>query len=174
MEKRQMDADDVYQALKRRHQLPEWILIRELRIGTGYSYRRWAGNGKRWRRAKMQQRIDAWALNCYPSEKFVKIAYEIKVSHTDFVREKLDPEKRQPAMEVSDYFYIAAPRGLIAPMELPKDCGLLVVYDSGRSEILHEAPKLPSTRLDWRFVASLARSITNMNKQDLPIDRFDD
>ena len=170
-----MNADDIYEALKRRHQLPEWVLVRELRLGTGYDP---LGDevitGRHWPRNKALQRIDAWALNCYPGENFVKIAYEIKVTHGDFVAEKLDPEKRRAAMEVSDYFYFAAPRGVIAPMELPKDCGLLVVYESGRSEILHKAPKLPSTRLDWRFVASLLRTVTKMEKKDLPNDRFED
>jgi len=168
-----MNADEVYEAIKRRHQLPEWILVRELRIGTGYDYRTRVDRHK-WIRAKALQQIDAYALNCYPSENFRKIAYEIKVSRSDFMAEKMDPDKRIPAMEVSDYFYFAAPRGLIAPMEIPKDCGLLVVYETGQSEILKEAPRLEATRLDWRFVASLVRNVTRMQKKDLPRDVFTD
>jgi hypothetical protein len=165
-----MNADDLYEALKRRHPLPEWILVRELRIGTGYSSGEW--DGRKWKRAKMQQRIDAWALNCYPSKDFIKIAYEIKVSRSDFLNEKNDPEKRKAALEISDLFYFVAPRGLIAPMELPKDCGLLVVYDSGRSEILQEAPKRQAERLDWRLVASVLRNVMKARKEDLARDRF--
>lgn len=167
-----MNANDVYEALKRRHTLPEWVLVRELRIGTGYSYREWCGPDRKWKRAKMQQSVDAWALNCYPSKDFVKIAYEIKVSRSDFIREKLEPEKREPALEISDLFYFAAPRGLIAPMEVPKDCGLLVVYDNGRSEILKEAPRREATRFDWRLVASLVRNVMKARKEDLARDRF--
>jgi len=171
-----MNADDIYQALQRRHQMPEWVLIRELRLGTGFGsidWAKWQASGRKSRgRYSIQQRVDAWALNCYAGNGFRRIAYEIKVSRSDFIKEKRDPEKRQPAMEVSDYFYFAAPRGLIAPMELPQGCGLLVVYDSGRSEILERAPKLNPTRLDWCFVASLVRGITEMSKKDLARDRF--
>jgi hypothetical protein len=175
-----MNADDIYEALKKRHPLPEWVLVRELRLGTGFgriTTDQWEvyekGDKKRWPRYKMQQRIDAWALNCYKSKGFVRIAYEIKVTHSDFVAEKLDPEKRQGAKEVSDHFYFAAPRGVIAPMEVPKDCGLLVVEEDGNTRILKKAPRLESERLDWRFVASLTRNITQARRKDLPRDRYE-
>jgi len=173
-----MNADDIYRALQNRHKLPEWVLIRELRLATGdYRWRQPSLNpprvNRRWRCDAMQ-RIDAFAINCYEGKEFMKIAYEIKISHGDFIREKRDPDKRQGALEVADYFYFAAPRGVIAPMELPKGTGLLVVYDSGRSEILERAPRLPATRLDWAFVASLMRNAMMMRRRDLPEDRFED
>lgn len=171
-----MNANDIYEAIKRRHPLPEWVLIRELRLGTGFRHMRdedYDYSKPHWRRNKALQRIDAWALNCYPGQNYKKIAYEIKVSRSDFFHEKRDPDKKRPAMEVSDYFYFAVPRGLVAPMEVPKACGLLVVYESGRSEILKRAPLLEATRLDWRFVASLGRSIHKMRRTELPTDRFE-
>lgn len=167
-----MNADEVYEAIKRRHPLPEWVLIRELRLGTGFDYGAWDEEAKEYVKAGIDQRIDAWALNCYPGQKFKKIAYEIKVSRGDFFHEKKHPDKKRPAMAVSDYFYFAVPRGLVAPMEVPKACGLLVVYESGRSQILKRAPLLEATRLDWRFVASLGRSIHRMRQANLPRDRY--
>jgi len=175
-----MDADDVYEALKRRHPLPEWVLVRELYLGTGmgrFSYiPEYEETGRGYRglrgRYRMRQRVDAWAFNCYESKGFRRIAYEIKISHSDFIREKLDPEKRRGAKRISDYFYFAAPRGVIAPMEVPDDCGLVVVYESGRTQILKRAPKLNPERLDWQFVASLARNILQARKRDLAKDRF--
>ena len=170
-----MNADDIYAALQRRHQMPEWVLIRELRLGTGlggYRDPTYDKARKRWHFHTVAQRIDAWALNCYAGNGFKKIAYEIKVTHADFIREKLNPDKRKGAMEVSDYFYFAAPRGVIAPMELPKDTGLLVVYESGRTQILERAPRLPASRLDWLFIASLMRNTMQMRRKDLTKDRF--
>lgn len=171
-----MNADDIYAALQRRHQMPEWVLVRELRLGTGFGgidWVKWEASGRKSRpKHILQQRIDAWAINCYSSNGFRRVAYEIKVNRGDFIKEKRDPEKRQPAMEVSDYFYFAAPRGLIAPMELPQGCGLLVVYESGRSEILERAPKLNPTRLDWCFVASVLRSVMTARREELTRDRF--
>lgn len=167
-----MNADDIYEALKRRHQLPEWVLVRELRLGTGWDYGIW-DEGRYVGKAGMSHRIDAFALNCWSSTNFRRISYEIKVTRSDFVAEKRDPDKRAPACRVSDYFYFAAPRGLIAPMELPEGTGLVVVYESGRSQILERAPKLEPTRLDWRFVASLARTLMKMQKNDFARDRFE-
>jgi len=174
-----MDADDVYEALKRRHQLPEWVLVRELRLGTAFEmdkeeWDKWlATDHKSWPRYHMLQRIDAWALNCYKSKQFRRIAYEIKVTHSDFVQEIRDPTKRRPAQKVSDYFYFAAPRGVIAPVEVPEDCGLVVVYESGHSRILKRAPRLEPERLDWQFVASLVRNISQARRKDLPRDRYE-
>lgn len=168
-----MNADDIYEALKRRHILPEWVLVRELRLGTGWDFGIWDDDGNYVRKAGIDHRIDAFALNCWASKKFMRIAYEIKVSRSDFMAEKRDPDKRAPACAISDYFYFAAPRGLIAPMELPKGTGLVAVYENGRSQILERAPKLEPTRLDWRFVASFARTLMKMQKNDFARDRFE-
>jgi hypothetical protein len=174
-----MNADDVYEALKGRHPLPEWVLVRELQLGTAFEmdeveWEKWLA-GDCWERRPryhMLQRIDAYALNCHKSKQFRRIAYEIKVNHADFIREKIDPDKRRPAQKVSDYFYFAAPRGIIAPEEVPDDCGLVVVYENGRSRILKRAPRLEPERLDWQFVASLVRNITQARMRDLPKDRY--
>ncbi len=57
--------------------------------------------------------MDAWAMNCWESTGFRKIAFEVKVSRSDFLRELKDPRKREPAMKVSHQFYFVAPAGMI-------------------------------------------------------------
>lgn len=151
-----MNADQIYLAIRQRHKLPQWVLVRELRLNCG-----WA-----------PQRIDAWAMNCHPSKGCWRIAYEIKLSRSDFRAEKKDPEKRKTAMAVADFFYFAAPRGLIAPMDVPDDCGLLAVYESGRSMILKRAPRTNAKGPDWWFVAAVLRNLTDARLKDLPDTRW--
>ena len=151
-----MNADDVYAAIRQRHKLPQWVLLRELRLNCGFA----------------PQRIDAWAMNCHPSKGLCRIAYEIKVSRSDFRIEKLDPQKRKAAMQVADFFYFAAPRGLIAPMDVPEDCGLLAVYETGRSQILKRAPRIDAKGPHWWFVAAALRNLTDARLKDLPDTRW--
>jgi hypothetical protein len=111
-------------------------------------------------------------MNCHPSKGCWRIAYEIKLSRSDFRAEKKDPEKRKTAMAVADFFYFAAPRGLIAPMDVPDDCGLLAVYESGRSMILKRAPRTNAKGPDWWFVAAVLRNLTDARLKDLPDTRW--
>jgi len=52
----------------------EWIFLRELRVGTGF-------------RQGSLQRLDAFALNCYPHQGMKRICYEMKMSRADFLGE---------------------------------------------------------------------------------------
>ncbi len=139
-------AEQLLAALKWYHRdTRQWLFIPELRLGTGY--------GGKW-----EQRIDAFALNCYPSCGMKSIAYEIKVSHADFLRELKVPEKRCGAMDVSNEFYFVAPPGIIMKEELPHDCGLIEIDDDS-FKIVYFAPFRDRPSAQWRFVASLARRI---------------
>lgn len=167
-----MNADFIYAALQKKHKLPEWVLFRELALGTGWDEGVWNEETGEYVWKGYQRRIDAWAINCYKSQHFRRIAYEIKCARSDFIAERRSPDKRRPAKAVSNHFYFAAPLGLIDPSEVPEDCGLLVVYESGKTRIVKRAPKLDAWRLDWRFVASLVRNLANAQRRDLPGDRF--
>ena len=143
---------DIVAALQALHTGREWVSFPELRLGTGY--------GGKW-----EQRIDVFALSCYPSHGLQSVAYEVKVSRSDFLRELKEPEKRRAAMELSNLFYFAAPAGLIQPGELPADCGL-VEYQGGKLRTTCKATFRDRDVPPWRFVASLARRI--MIAQELP------
>lgn len=78
-------AQDVRRLIAERHKLgatgqtsaaPEWALFFELRNGTGFSSHR--GESDRY--------VDAFAFNTYPSKKFWRVAYEVKVSRADFLK----------------------------------------------------------------------------------------
>ena len=96
----------------------EWMLFRELRVGTGHRHHE-------------LQRLDAFALNCLPHLGMKRICYEVKVSRGDFLGEVRRPLKRRIGMRFSNEFYFVTPVGMLSLDEVPTDCGLLEV---GRAE----------------------------------------
>lgn len=110
-----INSDTIKTLLRLRHSDAfQWAFFDEFIPGIGSS----SFNGTR---------LDAWAMNVFPSSGYTTIAYEIKVSRGDFLRELKDPNKRQWAMTFTDEFYFVAPRHLISPKELPEGCGLVEV-----------------------------------------------
>jgi len=141
----------ILKSLKERHPQNQWAFFRELRVGTGYR------NVKKG--LNPEQRLDAWAINLYPSKNFLRIAYEIKVSRGDFLREINNPQKREQALWLSNQFYFVAPVGLIKPEELPPETGLIEVVDEWQSKIKVAAPVREGGELSWQFLASIARRV---------------
>lgn len=75
--------------------------------------------------------IDAFAINCWRSKNFRRVAYEVKVSRADFMNEIKDHTKRQPAIEISNEFYFVTLPGLVAVNEIPDICGLIEAQADG-------------------------------------------
>lgn len=127
-----------------------WAFFSELKLSVG-----WAGiagaphNG--------DQRIDAWAMDTWPSGRFRKLAFEVKTSRADFRREVLQPAKRLAAMEVSNQFYFVVPAELVTPEEIPEDCGLMWVGPKGGIHQQKVAPRRPCAPLPEGFVAMVLR-----------------
>lgn len=102
-------------------------------------------------------RLDGWAMNVWPSNGYKTIAYEIKVSRSDFLRDIKDPGKRAWALTFTDEFYYVAPRHLISAKELPDDCGLIEVskvtvkgsYRIGDDQFNVRATKKPENKRVW-------------------------
>jgi hypothetical protein len=92
----------------------EWMFLRELRLGTG--------RGKH-----SMQRLDAFALNCYPHRGMKRICYEVKTSRADFRTELKNPLKRRIGMRFSNEFYFVTPAGMLDTQDVPAHCGLVEV-----------------------------------------------
>lgn len=152
----EMTESDIIELLKERYsgnpqKQREWAFFEKLRIGTGYG-------------PDADQEIDAWVMNLYPGKNFVRMAFEIKVSRSDFLSELRNPLKRRRALLLSNMFYFVAPAGVIKPEELPLECGLLEIVEYPQTGIkaintvvsaVHRDNPPPS----WRFFASIARRI---------------
>lgn len=135
------------QLLYAQHSQDYWQCFDELRIGTGY--------GK-----DAEQRIDFWAMASIPSQRFRRIAYEIKLSRADFVREIMNPRKRARALLYSNEFYFCAPVGIIHADEIPPECGLCEVMHEPHGfslMIRHPAPWRDTMAPSWQFLAACIR-----------------
>jgi len=103
--------------------------------------------------------IDVFEMAMHDSDDLRRIAYEIKVSRSDFLAEVKNPAKRSVAMMHSNQFFFVAPVGLIRDYELPQDCGLIEVDDNGKCEIKSNATVRYAREPTWGFVAALCRRI---------------
>ncbi len=92
----------------------EWVFLRELRVGTGRS-------------RHSLQRLDAFALNCFPHLGMKRVCYEVKASRADFLCEMKQPLKRRMGMHFSNEFFFVTPAGMLALEEVPTECGLIEV-----------------------------------------------
>lgn len=156
------ETKNILKALRRRHPESEWAFFEELRAGTGYR-KTWASTGPL--DNNPEQRFDAWAINLYPSKNFLRIAYEIKVSRSDFLREIKHPEKRAQALQLSNQFYFVAPPGLIKASELPPEAGLIEVKGEWESRLKVRAPVREAVAPTWQFFASIARRIQSLESR---------
>ncbi len=92
----------------------EWVFLRELRVGTGRS-------------RQSLQRLDAFALNCFPHTAMKRVCYEVKAARSDFLCEMKNPLKRRIGMHFSNEFFFVTPAGMLSLDELPTECGLIEV-----------------------------------------------
>ncbi len=138
---------------KEKRKRSEWALFFELRNGTGRK-------NKTLRKKDPPRYIDAFAINLWPSKKHRRIAYEIKVSRADFLKELKSPSKRQWAIEISNQFYFIAPQGIITLEELPDGCGLLEVVDDEIVDVV-KAPITEARDFSMTELCAVARQAMN-------------
>ena len=140
-----MKASEIRAALKAYYRAPEAAIVFEVAKGTG-----WAAN----------RHLDAVAMDLWPSRGLALTGIEIKVALADFRKEIADPSKAEEVARFCDYFYIAAPKGLIPTDELPLAWGLLQVGEDGRARIKVKAAKTEAEDFGRPFVAALLRAAT--------------
>ncbi len=128
---------------------PRGILIFELRTGTGF-------------RTGEPSRIDAFFMEETPGKGLMRIAYEVKVSRSDFLRELRDPRKRRAAMRVSNQFFFVTPPGVCKHDEIPLDCGLKEMTAEGYLHTVVDAPYRDGMPASWHFFAAVARRLLKM------------
>lgn len=143
---KEVTSADIQLALRRRYgpfphtTMQEWALIFEFPVGTGFA----------------PQRIDAFAIRCWGHD-YERLAFEIKVSRGDFQREIKLKTKRKAALAYSNNFYFITPKGLIAPKEIPIECGLMEVSDDLLLQTVVGAPFRETLPPTWNLFATAAR-----------------
>lgn len=125
-----------------RHPAPDWAFFRELSDATG---------------ARKERTLDAWAMHTWPSKGYRTVAYEAKVSRSDFARELADPTKRAAAEEVAGECWFITPAGLLRADEVPEGWGLVEGREDGTLVTRKHPLQRPPPALSIAFMASVAR-----------------
>lgn len=152
-------ARQIVEILRDKHPKSAWVFVGELRLSSGYGNIGYDLPGHQFRIGG-DQRIDAFAMHCWPSKKFKRIGYEIKVDRQDFLNELKHPDKRLAAELFTNLTYFVAPVGIIKPEEVPDGWGLIEVQGD-MTQIVSEAIwRDAGHQLPLSFVASLGRSLS--------------
>jgi hypothetical protein len=137
-------AAQITALLQHRHAAPEWASFAQLPSNTG----------------GINRYLDFYAINLWHSKRYLKVAYEIKISRSDFHREMNEPRKREFAEKIADEAYFATPLNLINPDEVPEGWGLIEM-NAGGLRIKKRAPQRKVEDLPMSFIASLARRLSD-------------
>lgn len=151
----------ILRTLAKRHSVPQWAFVPEVRLGPGGWLKYYVDGHPKPIRA--EQRIDAVAIHCYPSKKFIRVGYEIKVSRGDFLKELKKPDKRVATELFTNVWYFAAPTGMIKPEELPDGWGLVEINGNFHRRKV-QAPWHDAEPLPLPFIASMFRAINTRSQ----------
>lgn len=85
------------------------------------------------------------------------VAFEVKVSRSDWLNELKDPTKHLTAKDLAGQLYFVAPPEIIQEGELPPGTGLYVVKPfTNRVKLVKEADRTAPTSVDWEMAARIA------------------
>lgn len=129
----------------------EWARFFEVASGTG---------------AQAGRSADMLAMNMFPSRGLRIHGVECKASRSDWLRELKNPEKAEAIQKFCDHWWIAAPKGIVKPEELPPTWGLLELNGKALRQTV-AAPLLEAQPLTRAFIASLLRSASRYAENEL-------
>lgn len=138
-----MTSAEICAVLRERFKQPEWSLFFEVGSGTGANCRR---------------RVDALAMNMYPSRGLSLLGFEIKVSRSDLKRELDRPDKAEAVGSYCDEWWLAVPAGLITQDDpIPVPWGIMECK-SGNLKVTKKAEHLNAKPVTREFMAAVLRS----------------
>lgn len=165
-------------ALRRWHETPAngssraWVYAEEVRVSTGFSSipSEWASLPDELKSAG-EQRLDAFALHTWPSKRFERVAYEVKVSRQDLMHELERPEKRAAGLALSNRFYFVITEDLLASLAdrswVPPECGLVTISKRHGRQTYRKAPWRDTPLPPFSFMLSLARNLQANNPEKI-------
>lgn len=132
---------EIQNALRLRYPSNSHALLWEVSNSTGANIRRYA---------------DAVAIGLWPSHGHEIEGIEIKNSRQDWLRERANPEKSHAVYQYCNRWWLACPKGLVAPDELPPTWGMLELVGNAM-RVKHKAPVLEPKQVSLGFMAALLR-----------------
>lgn len=139
-----MHEGQIMVALRDRYKAPAHAFLPQVRNQTGFRRR--------------VRTADAIAMSLYPSRGLDLHGFEVKVSRSDWIRERDDPEKAEEIARFCNFWWVVVGDPAIVPLdELPPTWGLLVPH--GKSlRAAREAPRNEAVAEPTRaFLAAILR-----------------
>jgi hypothetical protein len=137
---------DLWAALRSRYPAGEWAFFAEVRNSTGF--------------ANDVRTADAMAFGLWPSRGLELHGFEVKVSRSDWMREKKNPAKAETMAAFTDkWWLVVSDADIVRDGELPPSWGLLVPRGRGLFAKV-EATKLEAKPFTRQFTAALMRKLS--------------
>lgn len=156
-----MNSTDLKNLIIAKHPLPEWATFEELRNSTGY--------------VKNARTADVATFNTYPS-KSKRIAYEIKVYRSDFIKELEQPEKRKWCEDLFHETYFVCLPDVCKPEEVPEGWGLYYPTKNGkhlRRKIIARYREIEEDLPYWFTLSIFRRLCESLNNERRKIRYID-
>lgn len=146
-----MRSEQVYRLLEELFPQDAFAMIPEVGNSTGANCRR---------------HIDAVVMSLYPSRGLNIYGIEIKVSRSDWIRERDNPKKADEIAQFCDGFYLAISDATVALLPEVPDTWGLISCATGKAKIIRHAPKLNPEPLTRGFVAAMLRRAQAFTRSD--------
>lgn len=142
MTQKAVTTADIKLALRRLYAQPEWALLFEVGDATGARHTRFA---------------DALAMSLWPSRGLSLTGMEIKVSRSDWHRERAKPEKAETIAAFCDYWQlVTGPKVVLDESEIPPAWGW-IEYNGERFVTRRSPTATDAKPITRQFLAALLR-----------------
>lgn len=108
-----------------------------------------------------RRRIDVWTVAPIASKKYEAIAYEVKVSRSDFKNDS--EEKQRFALRYSDRFFYVTPPSLLQKDEVPTWAGLIELHGA-EFKVIKQSPRREKQAPDWALFVEAVRNASNVRR----------
>lgn len=143
-----MNTSQVRSLMRVKYAAPEWAYLEEVANGTG---------------GHCGRHCDAMAMSLWPSRGLHLHGFEIKVSRSDWTRERKNPAKAEAIAKHCHFWWVVAPASIVPVAEVPPNWGLIEASDKGGLKVAKTATMLEPVPLDWHFFAAFARAATEQS-----------
>jgi hypothetical protein len=136
-----MTSRELRALLRAKYPEAEYAMLSEVRNGAGFDANR---------------STDAIIVGLWPSRGLYIEGVEIKVSRSDWKREKQRPDKGEESAAYCDFYWVLSPAGVVPVEEIPPAWGLMEAEDR-KITVTKKPEKLSPKPLDRSFVAAMLK-----------------
>lgn len=137
-------SDELKDRIVAKYPEPSWVVLDEVRDGTGYGSSRSA---------------DAMAFGVWPSRGLQIVGFEIKINRSDWIREIKDPEKAESIAQFCDQWWLVTCDGVAKLEEIPAGWGWYTA-DARGLKMMKPAADLAPKEIGRSFLMSIVRNIS--------------